>query len=95
MFLLIGPTGTPMNVTVRGLTRTSANISWQPPPVEKRRGFITQYTVVVRYEEKGEIKNKTYMVPEQYVIITGIRFPRIVMRGERLCLNLCRVSVSN
>ena len=74
LFLLTAPTGTPMNVTIQGLTRTSANISWQPPPVEKRRGFITHYTVVVRYEEKGEIKNKTYMVPELSVIVTGISF---------------------
>ena len=71
VLILTVPTGTPRNVIIRGLTKTSAEISWDPPPVEERRGFIKEYRVVVEYYEDGKTKNKTYEVPERSIVVTG------------------------
>ena len=57
---------------IRGLNKTAAEITWDPPPVDQRRGFIKDYRVVVEYFEDGKTKNKTYTVPGRSVIVTGI-----------------------
>ena len=56
---------------IRGLNKTAAEITWEPPPVEERRGFIKDYRVVVEYHEDEETKNKTYTVTRPSVIVTG------------------------
>lgn len=68
---LLVPIGVPRNFQVKGLTRTSAQISWDPPSVEERRGFIVNYTVIVTYSKNGETKNRSYVTSERLVNVTG------------------------
>lgn len=68
---LSAPIGSPTNISQRGLTRMSAQISWDPPPVDERRGFIVNYTVTVTYSENGQTRSRSYVTPERSVNVTG------------------------
>lgn len=57
----------PENVAVQVINTTSVRISWDPPPLEDRRGIIRNYTVRVTYP------NNTIMttVEQTWAVITG------------------------
>ena len=53
-FTLKEPSAAPRNIRIRPITTTSANISWDPPPVQNRCGFISRYDITVSYYEKSQ-----------------------------------------
>ena len=53
MFILIVvPSGSPVNVTVRAVSSTSLLVSWQPPEQLEQNGIITGFKVQVQQSDK-------------------------------------------
>ena len=62
-------------------------MTWTHPPLETRRGFIVNYTIIVtEYNEEGIIGERTVSVPgnRTYVLITGIGYDSVYLCNKDL-----------
>ncbi|XP_040895699.1 protein tyrosine phosphatase receptor type Fa isoform X3 [Toxotes jaculatrix] len=65
------PGSYPQNLSVVGLTATSTQLAWDPPPLAERNGRIVKYTVV--YRDINSQHNNTNSTTETHMTIHGLQ----------------------
>ena len=50
-----GPSGEPLNIAVKKVTNTSAEVTWSQPEIGKRNGIIKNFNVYVGHEHLKDI----------------------------------------
>ncbi|XP_029355876.1 protein tyrosine phosphatase receptor type Fa [Echeneis naucrates] len=65
------PSSYPLNLSVVGLTATSTQLTWDPPPLAERNGKIVKYMVV--YRDINSLHNNTNSTTEAQVTIHGLQ----------------------
>lgn len=65
------PTSYPQNLSVTGLTASSTDLAWKPPPLAKRNGKIVKYAVV--YRDINSQHNSTNSTSGTRMTIQGLQ----------------------
>ncbi|XP_068563890.1 protein tyrosine phosphatase receptor type Fa isoform X8 [Cebidichthys violaceus] len=65
------PSSYPQNLSVVGLTATSTNLAWEPPPLAERNGKIVKYAVV--YRDINSQHNNTNSTTETQMTVQGLQ----------------------
>ncbi|XP_037325979.2 protein tyrosine phosphatase receptor type Fa isoform X7 [Pungitius pungitius] len=65
------PSSYPQNLSVVGLTATSTNLAWEPPPLAERNGKIVKYAVV--YRDINSQHNSTNSTTETRMTVQGLQ----------------------
>ncbi|XP_006792316.1 receptor-type tyrosine-protein phosphatase F isoform X16 [Neolamprologus brichardi] len=65
------PSGFPSNLQVTGLTQSSTQLTWKPPPLAERNGKITHYLVV--YRDINSQTNSTNRTTETHMTIQDLK----------------------
>nr|XP_040039422.1 protein tyrosine phosphatase receptor type Fa isoform X7 [Gasterosteus aculeatus aculeatus] len=65
------PSSYPQNLSVVGLTATSTNLAWEPPPLAERNGKIIKYAVV--YRDINSQHNSTNSTTETRMTVQGLQ----------------------
>ncbi|TNN77481.1 Receptor-type tyrosine-protein phosphatase F [Liparis tanakae] len=65
------PSSYPQNLSVVGLTATSTNLAWEPPPLAERNGKIVKYDVV--YRDINSQHNNTNSTTETQMTVQGLQ----------------------
>ncbi|XP_066522453.1 protein tyrosine phosphatase receptor type Fa isoform X3 [Hoplias malabaricus] len=65
------PSSYPQNLNVVGLTTTSTELKWEPPPLPERNGKILSYTVV--YRDINSQQNHTNSTANTHLTINGLQ----------------------
>ncbi|XP_056893125.1 protein tyrosine phosphatase receptor type Fa isoform X3 [Takifugu flavidus] len=65
------PSSYPQNLSVTGLSASSTNLAWKPPPLAERNGKIVKYIVV--YRDINSQRNSTNSTTETQMTIQGLQ----------------------
>uniref|UniRef100_A0A8C2XRD2 Receptor-type tyrosine-protein phosphatase F n=1 Tax=Cyclopterus lumpus TaxID=8103 RepID=A0A8C2XRD2_CYCLU len=65
------PSSYPQNLSVVGLTATSTNLAWEPPPLAERNGKVVKYAVV--YRDINSQHNNTNSTTETQMTVHGLQ----------------------
>ncbi|XP_068449270.1 protein tyrosine phosphatase receptor type Fa isoform X2 [Clinocottus analis] len=65
------PSSYPQNLSVVGLTATSTNLAWEPPPLAERNGKMVKYAVV--YRDINSQHNNTNSTTETQMTVQGLQ----------------------
>lgn len=65
------PSSYPQNLSMIGLTSTSTQLSWEPPPLAERNGKILKY--VVMYRDINSQHNNTNSTSETQMTVQGLQ----------------------
>lgn len=65
------PSSYPQNLSVTGLSASSTNLAWKPPPLAERNGKIVKYIVV--YRDINSQRNDTNSTTETQLTIQGLQ----------------------
>uniref|UniRef100_H3DD53 Receptor-type tyrosine-protein phosphatase F n=1 Tax=Tetraodon nigroviridis TaxID=99883 RepID=H3DD53_TETNG len=65
------PSSYPQNLSVTGLSTSSTNLAWSPPPLAERNGKIVRYTVV--YRDINSQHNSTNSTTETHMSVQGLQ----------------------
>ncbi|XP_058493860.1 protein tyrosine phosphatase receptor type Fa isoform X5 [Solea solea] len=65
------PSSYPLNLSVVGLTATSTQLAWDPPPLAERNGKVVKYVVV--YRDINSQHNNTNITTETRMTVQGLQ----------------------
>lgn len=65
------PGSYPQNLSVTGLTASSTNLAWSPPPLAERNGKIVKYVVV--YRDINSPHNSSNSTSETHMSVQGLQ----------------------
>lgn len=65
------PSSYPQNLSVTGLTASSTDLAWSPPPLAERNGRIVRYAVV--YRDINSQHNSTNSTAQTHMTVQGLQ----------------------